>query len=192
MRYSKEHMAQTRTRILDTAARLFREHGVDGVGIDAIMEAAGLTRGGFYGHFDSKEDLFEEVLRRKADFVVRLRARMGETREELTEEALEVVGGYLAPENRQGGARGCLMASLSVDVARSSKDARKGFADVFRDLEREFARGLTRAKDPDPRAMASIALCVGGVILSRAIGDGELADRLSKACEDAVARELSR
>jgi protein phosphatase len=72
-------MAQTRTRILDTAARLFREHGVDGVGIDAIMEAAGLTRGGFYGHFDSKEDLFEEVLRRKADFVVRLRARKRET-----------------------------------------------------------------------------------------------------------------
>src|SRR3954447_25446538 len=61
MRYSSEHKKQTRRRILDAAAILFRRHGIDGVGVDAIMREAGLTHGGFYGHFASKEELAGEV-----------------------------------------------------------------------------------------------------------------------------------
>src|SRR5271156_2776507 len=64
MRVSREQAAENRQRIVETASRLFREHGFDGVGVDAIMNGAGLTHGGFYGHFRSKDDLAAEAMTR--------------------------------------------------------------------------------------------------------------------------------
>lgn len=190
MRYQPDYKAASRQKILDTAARLFRRHGYDGVGIDKIMGEAGMTRGGFYGHFRSKAALFEAVLAREADFVVRMKRRPGNTKHALATQAMAVVRGYLAPENRDRIAGGCTMASLSVDVARASKGSRAAFGEMYRELAAEFARGLPRAKPDDPRALVSVALCVGGVILARAVGDPSLANAIAEACEQAVEREL--
>ena len=74
MRYPKEQKAETRGRILNAAARLFRESGYDGVGVDAIMNEAGLTAGGFYSHFSSKETLFAEAMATALDPSNTLRA----------------------------------------------------------------------------------------------------------------------
>ncbi|MAE95138.1 MAG: hypothetical protein CL910_10800 [Deltaproteobacteria bacterium] len=104
-----------RARIVDRATALFRKEGYRGVGIDRIMAAADLTRGGFYAHFPSKAALFAEVLGRESDFVRRLRA---------TPDAREVIAGYLDPSNREKVARGCTLATLTNEVPRRASRLR--------------------------------------------------------------------
>lgn len=191
MRYKAGHKERTGARIVDEAARLFRRHGYDGVGIEQIMAAARLTRGGFYAHFRSKEDLFAAVMEREPDFVRRLRARRGATRETLGRQALEVVAGYLALENRERVGRGCPMASLSADVARGGRAWRKAYRAQLEALATELARGLEGADARDPRVLTSIALCVGGLIVARAVDDDGLAADLLEACRDAVTGRLA-
>ncbi|MDP6873426.1 MAG: TetR/AcrR family transcriptional regulator [Alphaproteobacteria bacterium] len=190
MRYKPEHKDQTRSRIVEAAGELFRRHGYDGVGIDQIMAAAKLTRGGFYGYFASKSALFAQVIATEHSFNAMMKRRAGGSREALTDQALEIVDGYLAPENRAEIGRGCSMASLSVDVARAGEAAQTAFSAKLSDLAAEFAKGLEGGEGLDRRAITSIALCVGGAVLARASNDDELVKRLSEACRTAVAREL--
>ena len=190
MRYSREHREKQRRKIVRQAARLFRRFGYAGVGIERIMAAARLTRGGFYGYFRSKADLFAEVMRDEHEFNSRMQARRGRTPEDLNREAMAVVSGYLAPENRAGVGTGCPMASLSVDVARAPKAVRAAYTEKLKELSAEFADGLPGRAHDDPRALRSIALAVGGLILSRAVADEDFADRISAACRDGVAGEL--
>ncbi len=181
MRYPKEHREQKRQEILRAAARLFRARGYDGVGIEAIMEACDLTRGGFYGYFRSKEELFAECLAGEHDFVARLEARDGTSPATLTQQALEVVDSYLGAENRDAVGRGCSIAALAVDAARSTDTARSTYGDAVLELAHQFERGLAQPDSPDPRALATIALCVGSLLLSRAVADERLADRIEEA-----------
>ncbi len=190
MRYPPEHKERTRRRILREAARLFRRRGYHGVGIDGIMSAVGLTRGGFYGHFRSKAALFAEVLRGEHDFNRRMRARRSPDRAALTREAHEIVAGYLDPANRERVGRGCFLAALSPDVARAGGTARAAYAERLDELVGEFSRGLEDPQPRDPRALASVALCVGGLVLSRAVGEPRFADAISRACRDAVREQL--
>ncbi|MEM6703119.1 MAG: TetR/AcrR family transcriptional regulator [Acidobacteriota bacterium] len=189
MRYPKEHREEKRREILRSAARLFRERGYDGTGIDMIMEACGLTRGGFYGYFESKERLFAEIMDGEHDFIVRLENRDGETLAELREQALEVIGGYLAPENREGVVRGCSIAALSLDVGRHEA-AGESYGNAVRKLAEELGKGVARSQTPDGRALASIALCVGALLVSQAVTDDELADDMESAALQACRRLL--
>lgn len=190
MRYSREHREKQRQKIIRQAARLFRRFGYSGVGIDRIMAAARLTRGGFYGYFRSKADLFAEVMRDEHEFNTRMQARRGRTPEDLNREAMEVVDGYLDPKNRAGVGKGCPMASLSVDVARAPKSVRAAYTEKLKELAAEFADGLPGRAADDPRALRAVALAVGGLILSRAVDDVDYANRISAACRDGVAAEL--
>jgi len=195
MRYRPEHKALTRERIVDVAGNLFRRHGYDGVGIDRIMDAAKLTRGGFYGYFASKAALFAQVISTEHGFNALMKRRSGANPADLTDQALEIVEGYLHPDNRDEIGAGCSMASLSVDVARAGDPAKDAFSEKLRDLTREFARGLDGAPELDvpeldARALTAIALCVGGAVLARAANDEDLVNRLSEACRAAVRREL--
>lgn len=189
MRYPPGHKAKTKAQIVRAAGRLFRRRGYKGVGIDEIMDAAGLTRGGFYGYFDSKADLFAAVLEGEHDFNKRMAARDGLDPKALTQQAMEVVSGYLDPENRTRVGRGCAMASLSVDVARGDARARNAYTTKIEALAEEFARGAT-GSDAERRALLSIVLCVGGLTIARAINDDGLADRLESVCREEVARVL--
>lgn len=194
MRYSAEHKRRTRERIVHEARRLFRRKGYDGTSLDALMAAAGLTRGGFYKHFRSKAELFAEAMAREPDFVTRMKGRGGDTRSELVEEALALVDGYLDPANRERVGPGCEMASLSVDVARASKRARRNHTANVRELVAEFERGLARRRgqgSPDPRALATIGLCIGGLTIARALEDEGLAAALLEACRDLAHDQLT-
>jgi AcrR family transcriptional regulator len=191
MRYPREHKRQTRERILREARRLFRAHGYEGVGIEAIMEAAGLTRGGFYGHFRSKAELFRETLREGHDLLDRLRARPGRTRATLAREGIDVVHDYLDPAHRGPVGRGCSLAALAADTARAGRGPRRAFAETVRGVAEELGRGLRDPEPDDPRALAALALCVGGLLLSRAVGDPGLADAISRACATAAEERLS-
>ena len=191
MRYTPDHKARTRERILAEARRLFRRDGYDGVSLDRVMSAAGLTRGGFYKHFRSKADLFADAMRSEPDFVASMKARDGSSRESLERGALDVVRGYLHPDNRERVGRGCDLAALSVDVARSGKRARRHHTQKLRALVAEFERGLADADSPDPRALVAVALCVGGLTLARALEDEDLAEALLDACQAAAEERLS-
>jgi AcrR family transcriptional regulator len=186
MRYTPEHKQRTRARIVAAAARLFRTRGFDGVGIDEIMAAAGLTRGGFYGYFRSKRALLTEVLGGNHDFNRRMAARAGRDRAALTDEALEIVAGYLDPANRERIGRGCHLVALSADVARADRATRAAYREKLEELVEEFGRGLADGRRHDPRALAAVALAVGGVLLARGVDDETFAAELAAACRASV------
>ncbi|GAB5504474.1 TetR/AcrR family transcriptional regulator [Pyruvatibacter sp.] len=192
MRYPPGHKEETRARIVQAAADLFRTRGYEGVGVQDIMKEAGLTHGGFYGHFKSKQHLFQSVMGLEADFLRRMRARTGTTGKALRDEAKDICTGYLEPAHMDAISKGCPMASLAVDAARADTKTRKEFAKGLSDLEREFARGLTSSGEPDSRALAAIALAVGGFILGRASGDKDLQTAIMSASRDEIANLLDR
>src|SRR5262245_10876920 len=109
MKVSRKQMQQNRQRILDAAARLFRERGVDGVSVAEVMEAAGFTHGGFYGHFDSKEALAKEALLHKRTATGR---QQGDTRT-----ARQFADAYLSSKHRNDIGHGCPIAGISSDGA---------------------------------------------------------------------------
>jgi len=193
MGYSKEHTQKTRERILQSAGRLFRQHGYDGVGIEQIMEGAELTRGGFYAHFRSKEDLFVSVLRGELEFASQIRRLASDNDGDPVGGALEAIAFYLEPGHRRQIGRGCMMVANLPDVGRASLAARRAFQKAFRDLAGEFENLLNEERAPDPaRALAAIATCVGGVAIARALPDAELAADVLGACKQNVLRELGQ
>ncbi|MCP5055305.1 MAG: TetR/AcrR family transcriptional regulator [bacterium] len=189
MRYPPEHKQRTRQKIIRKAGRLFKRKGYAGVGIDTIMDAAGLTRGGFYGYFRSKGDLFAQVLAGgENDFIAKLRNRPGPDSEALNEQAMEIVTGYLAYENRDTVGKGCNLASLSVDAARADRGSRRAYTAHVKDWVCEFQRGLEPGSEE--QALRALALCVGGIVVGRALDDPKLARALLAACRSQVAEEL--
>ena len=190
MRYKPEHKERTRAKIVAKAAGLFRKGGYDGVGIDDIMSASALTRGGFYGHFASKADLFAAVIGGTHDFITRMLARRGSGREQLNREAKEIVDGYLDPVNSERIGRGCSFASLSAEVARAGAPVKNAYAAKLAELAEQFERGIADRSDSKERALVAIALSVGAVVLARAAGDNAIKEQVLSACREAVHERL--
>jgi len=170
VRYAREHNETTRDRILDAASRLFREHGIAGVGLATIMGAVGLTVGTFYTHFESKEALLKEVLVRT------LQARHGELEKALQGDAFEfAVRAYLSPEHRDAVGSGCPIAALAAEVARHPRATRATFATHNAPSLDVIAAGLSlRRGEAVSRAEAAafLGLLVGTLQLARAAADG--------------------
>lgn len=179
MRYAPEHNDVTRERILDAAARLFREHGIAAVGLAKIMAEADLTVGTFYTHFKSKEALVREALLRSLD-----------ARHEALEQALRgadlevVVRAYLSPEHRDAAGMGCPVASLASEVARHPRATRSAFAShnaatldaIAAWLSSRRGNTVTRAD-----AAALLGLLAGTLQLARATPDRAESDAILEA-----------
>ncbi len=188
VRYNAEHKRVSRERIVRAAARLFRRHGYDGVGIDTVMAEAGLTRGGFYGHFRSKTALYRAVLEHEHDFIARLAAREGRTRTELANQGVAIADAYLDPAHRAQVLKGCSLAALAIDSSRAEAATRKAYAAAVRALHNELCRGLDAPQTLDPRALGAIVVCIGGLLVQGASSaDRELADALAGAARGLVA-----
>jgi len=193
MRYDPEHKTRTRRRILREAGRLFRRNGYRGVGIDRIMARARLTRGGFYAHFPSKAALFAAVIDEGTDFVKRLRAAREARRAGDPEGGCEVVSAYLDPENREKVARGCTLATLTQDVARTESAAKAAYARRVEELAGELEHHVAGAKssaERRERALAVVALCIGGIAVARGVGDNGLAGEILKGARERACAEL--
>ena len=175
MPISATRKAAIRAEIVEHAARLFRLRGHAGTNIDDIMLAAGLTRGAFYAHFTSKDDLFAEIVRMGHGFLPRLRAATKPT---------AVLNEYLDREALIANAQGCTLASLAGDVARSPLAARLAYANVLHGVIAELARGKRSKLDADATAVAILA--VGAVTLARASGDTRLSDWLLRCARRAT------
>ena len=182
MRVTKEKAADNRERILSEAARLFRQHGVSAVGMDALAEAAGMTHGSLYSQFDSKEHLAAEALSRAFETGA---ASYGEVKT-----LSAYLDRYLSARHRDAPGTGCAIATLGCEVPRQGNAMRQAFTEGLR----RMMERLTRLLDPQARrkreneALAIAATLVGGMILARAVDDRELSDRILAACRARLTR----
>jgi TetR/AcrR family transcriptional repressor of nem operon len=185
MRYSREHKLQTHARILEAAGKVFRERGYNGAGVDSIMEEAGLTPGGFYAHFDSKEALLVETLKHVLNETSQhLLAGMEE--QEGSQWLHTFVRRYLSREHCKAIPEGCAIPALVSEIARAGTAPRKAFEEILHKVVAEI-----EGKMPDQaglsttgRALAVLALCIGGVALARAVETPAFADKILRACRE--------
>lgn len=187
MKVSREQAAANRERILEAGTRLFRERGLDGIGVADLMQEAGLTHGGFYGHFASKEDLMakscERALAKSAAKWESLVARDGR-------QALAAIAdSYLSTRHRDHPGAGCLVAAVGVEAGRRGPDVRRAFTDGVKSLVAVLARAIPgRARAARRRqALATFAGMVGAIVLARAVDDAELSAEILKAVRGSIA-----
>jgi TetR/AcrR family transcriptional repressor of nem operon len=175
MPWPKEHKRQTRARIVEAAATEFRQHGIAGIGVADVMRRAGLTHGGFYSHFASKEDLVAEALAYASEQVngmLEKPAKEDATAEPLLRAAMT----YLSSFHLEHPERACPVASLGPELLRSSQKVR-------RTLTAEISRRLRKLEDLIPaslppeirrqRAAGAFACMVGGLILVRGLKESD-------------------
>ena len=186
----------TRVRIVEAARVLFNRHGFEGVTIDDVMQSAGLTRGGFYSHFDSKEQLYGEAV---ASF---LAGRGAQWREEAgvdasdpgPDEARRMIASYLSSEHLGDLDGQCPMIALPSDVARAGPEIRASYEVLLEAMIGLFEESLRAKKVRAParrrRARALAALCVGGMVLARTLPDSALAEEIRRAAR-ATAEDLA-
>jgi TetR/AcrR family transcriptional repressor of nem operon len=182
MRVSRQEAAANRERIVEAASRLFRDKGLDGVGVDAIMKEAGLTHGGFYGHFASKDALVAEATERAI-------ARSSAWQDRLTSLG-GLAASYLSPRHCADRANGCPVAALGGDLARRGVSQRKvlaaGIAQQIERIAKLLKRGTPASRRR--RAIASYAGMVGALTLARAVDDPALAEEILVAARQAFGK----
>ena len=178
MRVSREQAAENREKILSTATRLFREKGFDGIGIADLMKEAGLTHGGFYGHFSSKEDLMAQACERAVDdLLAENRIRFEKYEGTLYQ---RFIANYLSSEHRDNPGRGCLMAALGADAARQSPIIKRAFTQSANRLLAALMKILPTKSEAGKReqALATLATLVGAQVIARALDDPELSQEV--------------
>ncbi len=181
MKVSREQAAQNRERIVEAAAQLFRERGFEGIGVADLMKEAGLTHGGFYGHFSSKDDLIAEA---SARALTRSLALLSEVAERASGDPLSAVGGaYLASSHRDNPGAGCVLAALGPDVSRQGPAVRRAATDHLRsafDLLAKLVRGTSKAARRR-KAISAYATLVGAMVMARAVDDRKLSQEILDA-----------
>lgn len=184
MRVSREKMAQHRQRILEVASRAFRARGFGESSVADIMKDAGLTHGGFYGHFESKAHLEAEAC---AAAIVPAAARWAAVIEDAgdsPEDAREaIVDGYLSERHRDSPATGCVFAALAPEASRGSESLRRAITDGLRtriDLLSQVVMGPSK-KVRREKAIATMAAMVGAIVLARAVEDANLSGEILEA-----------
>jgi TetR/AcrR family transcriptional regulator, transcriptional repressor for nem operon len=183
MRYSTEHKELTRKKILDAAATRFRAEGYDGLGIDALAKAAGVTNGAFYGHFASKADAYREiVVRGLADLRAGIAAHQAEHG---TDWVRAFARFYFGQAKRDYVENLCALPAFGGEAARAPAPTRAAFEQELRGVQAALAAGLAGA-DADIRAWRMLGIMVGGITLARAVPDAALAEQLAETYEAAL------
>ncbi|AYG60702.1 TetR/AcrR family transcriptional regulator [Rhizobium jaguaris] len=188
MRVSREKFAENREKILAVAGELFREKGFDGVGVADIMKAAGLTHGGFYGHFESKDDLACEASKA---LVARAQERWQEVVEGAAPEASRdaLLEHYLSHRNVVEHGTGCVFAALTQEVSRYGPEMQSTFTNGLMGMAailEEITPGETR-EERRRKALADLSTMVGAVILARALDTPALSEELLAATRQELA-----
>ena len=182
----------SRARIVSAAARLLRERGFDGIGVDELMQSAGMTHGGFYRHFQSKDDLIVESCRQA--FAQTREGLAGVLASEPDAPLKALVARYLSADHRDDPGAGCSLTTLAADAARRGNPAlRLVFTDAVRTYVDAIAT-LVPADSPEAKrqaAFATLAEMVGAVVLARVVADDrELADEMIDRVRDDLSVRL--
>lgn len=182
MRYVRGHGLHTRNRIVEEASYGLRQTGADALSVADLMKLAGLTHGGFYAHFESREDLVIAAFASAMDRTLSQWRNLlnGIPVEERFNAIVEV---YLRPSHRDDRAHGCVLPALATDIARSSQNARRTFAAKF-DAMIDMVAALfpeTTPKQARQIATGALATMMGSIVLARAVGDAKLSDAILEA-----------
>ena len=180
MPWSPEHKQQTRDKILQSAAHLFTHNGFNKVSINQVMERAGLTRGAFYKHFNSKKELYSEA-------VVYGARRMTRDRLDREPDLDRILDLYLSKEHVNSVADACPLAFLVSDIALRDEESRQGYQQVLKGFIKRLAQST--GKDMETATIASI-LMVGGVALARAVDSPELIEQILNTAKAESKRQL--
>lgn len=187
MRYDSEHKQRTREKVVREAAVAIREHGPDRIGVAGLMAKAGLTHGGFYAHFKSKDDLVAEAISHMFDDRHDV-FRKGMEGVEPAQGLAAYVDRYLSVRHRDRPHKGCPLPSLSGDLARMPTAARKRFEAGTQRLTESIADVLRAMKHPHPDALAASVLyeMVGAMAIARAVSNNERSEQILKATRDSI------
>lgn len=177
MKVTRAQAEENRERILDNAATLFRERGFDGIGLNDLMQAAGLTRGGFYGHFESKDDLAAQATRRA------LQSNREQWKQQTDRGLQGWVRTYLSDTHRDRPGAGCGLAALAGDAARGGPAVKAAFGEGVESLIATLQDQMPGAGADERReqALATLSTLVGSLLLSRAVGETGLSSELREA-----------
>jgi TetR/AcrR family transcriptional repressor of nem operon len=192
--YPAGHRAATRERIIESARKLFNQHGFDSVSVRQIMAGAGLTHGGFYDYFQGKSDLYTEVL---SCFFTdpNWKSRWDGVTVDLdsADAGAQIVRAYLSRQHYEDVANSCPLVALPADVRRSGKAARSAFETVFLAMVRVLEQSMGQSsRAAHEKAQAVAALCVGGLVVARAMRNESVADELREACMTVALAHWSR
>jgi TetR/AcrR family transcriptional repressor of nem operon len=180
----KQQKEETRQRILGTAVRRLRELGLEGAGVNAVMKESGLTHGGFYAHFDSKDDLAARAMA-EATREQRQRWITGIEETPRGQRVARLLARYLSPVHRDS-VDGCPVPSVAAGVAHASDEVREAFeqellgtVDALEELLDDEG-----AADARQKAIGTMALCIGGMVMARAVPDTQLSDEILLAARN--------
>ena len=179
MRRTKAETAESRRQILEQAARLFREHGTERVSLDEVMEAAGMTRGGFYKHFSSKEDLFAATL--DAAFAEKLAYLDELSAKDAGDGVRRYLDGYLTLGHVEDRAGGCAIVGFTPDATRASPDAQAALSGGTEMTLEKFAA----ATGSEAEAIRTLSCAIGAIVLARAVQRKALKRRILDAARSA-------
>jgi TetR/AcrR family transcriptional repressor of nem operon len=192
MRYSKEHKLETHARIVKKASVRLREKGAHGIGVADLMKDAGLTHGGFYAHFDSREALVVEAFVYAMDRSLerwRKRAELTPPDQRLA----AIVEAYLTPLHRDDPGHGCAIPALGAEIARESPKTRKAFAAKLDQMIDMIAEQIPDVSPQAARqqAMAVMATMMGSLLMARIAGSGELSEAILAAGREAALNHVA-
>jgi AcrR family transcriptional regulator len=187
MRYPPDQKARASEAIVQAGARALRENGFNGIGVDGLAASAGVTSGAFYSNFSNKEALLEQVIATclGEPFIDSASGSLAERKQRLK----QWLAMYISAAHREDPASGCVMPTLSADVARSSPQTRATYQRKMLALVHNMSNVLDGARpDRERRAWSIIAMMVGAVAIAQAMPDGEEAERvLDSALQTAIA-----
>ena len=179
MKVSREKSAENRELVLDTAARLFKEHGFDGIGVVDLMKSAGLTAGGFYNNFESKEDLMAQACKRASD------KSLDRWREHIANPAiadpLKRIGtAYLSPKNRDDLGTTCIYSTLGAEAGRHAPAVQQVFTQSVEDIIALLTPLMAGSTEMEQRqkAIATFSQWLGSLVLARAASGSALSDEI--------------
>ena len=182
MKVTREKAAAHRAAIVKAAADLFRARGLDGVGVAEIMQAAGLTHGGFYGHFESKEQLFIATMKHAAGEMWNKLLQISPDSSP-RERVLHVLGRYLSRRHRDAPEAGCILPNIAAEVARQGEPYSSALAQELSHFVRSLAEILGGGPGSRETALGLIALMYGALSLSRALAGTALSDEFLAAAK---------
>jgi TetR/AcrR family transcriptional repressor of nem operon len=187
MRYSREHKLETHARIVKKASVRLREKGAHGIGVADLMKDAGLTHGGFYAHFDSREALVIEAFAHAMD---RSTDRWRKLAEQTAPEKrlAAIVDSYLTQVHRDDPGHGCAIPTLGAEIAREGPRTRKAFAAKLEQMIEMLAEQIPDVprKAARKQAMAVVATMMGTLVMARVAGNGEFSDEILAAGREAA------
>lgn len=189
MKVSREQAAENRERILNVAAKLFRERGFDGIGVADLMKGAGLTHGGFYGQFASKEDLMAQACTRAFSDSLDIWNQLASRAPNSPESQLRAITtAYLSCDHRNQPGRGCALAALGADISRRGPSVRQTVTEGVRAFVEALALLIPGKYKADKRekALATISSMVGALVLARAVDDEALSEEILRAVSASI------